>query len=304
MKIQPNIYSMKLCLTLFLLHVSIVLSAQTNNFAPIGATWYYTDIDGIDYDDTLYTAGYTRAESVGDAIIDGIACRQITFTGYLSTGEIYDISDYYCYENEDKVYFHDGTAFKLLYDFSGDNWYAWDIFYFGEDSTEIIVDSVKYEDYDGTLLKTLYVHDDFTTSFTWLGNKITERLGGASFMFMYYGADDTYFPSGLRCYSDSVVNFTNTESPCDSLIPEIVTVEELPAATISLFQSGDMLQINGANINASVSLMNLNGQTICNVTFSENTTINLPALSTGIYFVVINDKSGSTVRKMFWNQES
>lgn len=27
--------------------------SQTNNFAPIGATWYYSDIYDIDYDDTL-----------------------------------------------------------------------------------------------------------------------------------------------------------------------------------------------------------------------------------------------------------
>lgn len=59
---------------------------QTNNFAPLGATWYYSDIYNIDYDYTMYVTGYNKVESIADTNIDGINCRELKFSFVNPTG--------------------------------------------------------------------------------------------------------------------------------------------------------------------------------------------------------------------------
>lgn len=79
---------MKLALILvslvFLMHQQAF--SQTNNFAPIGATWYYSDIYDIDYDDTLDITGCNKVESIADTNIGGINCRELKFSFVNPTG--------------------------------------------------------------------------------------------------------------------------------------------------------------------------------------------------------------------------
>ncbi len=112
---------MRTILSFFFAISFIPVFSQTNNFAPIGATWWYSDIYGIDYDDTLYITGYNKVESMSDATIDGIQCRELEFSFYDASGNLDGEILRYVYENNEKVYFYDEDTFLLVYDFTGED---------------------------------------------------------------------------------------------------------------------------------------------------------------------------------------
>lgn len=203
--------------------------AQSNNFAPIGATWYYSDIYDIDYDDTIYITGYNMVESVADTIIEGIACRKLKFTYIDAEGNLNPYTNYhYLYEDSDKVFCLIEDNFKLIYDFSGDNWYAHDILYETGDSVLMEVDSVTMELYDGVLLKTIHTRTNFDGNFYYISNKIVEKMGPLCYLFLYSGTDDSHPPSGLRCYNEDAISIQISAAiSCDSLTPEITSIGQV-----------------------------------------------------------------------------
>lgn len=68
MKIQFHLIVLFLVFSVFVQSYS-----QTNEFAPIGATWWYN----YEY---FSGSGYLQLQSVSDTVISGVNCRKITKT--------------------------------------------------------------------------------------------------------------------------------------------------------------------------------------------------------------------------------
>lgn len=283
----------------FLMHQQAF--SQTNNFAPIGATWYYSDIYDIDYDDTLYITGYNKVESIADTNIGGINSRELKFSFVNPTGGLESEIKYYVYENNEKVYFLIGDKFKLVYDFSGADWFAHDVYYNSGDSTLIEVDSVTMDLYDGVLLKTIHTHINFDYNLLFVSNKIVETMGPLCYMFLYNGADDSFPPSGLRCYADDAIDVQISETmPCDSLTPEITAIHQIKNELgINVYPnpSNGIVFVDCSNINSkdnNILIIDITGKQIYSsqLTAQVVNKIDISSLPNGIYIAQIKNGDG------------
>lgn len=295
---------MKLPLILVSLFILIHQQAfsQTNNFAPIGATWYYSDIYDIDYDDTLDITGYNKVESIADTTIGGINCRELKFSFVNPTGGLESELMHYVYENNEKVYFLIGDKFKLVYDFSGADWFAHDVYYNFGDSTLIEVDSVTMELYDGVLLKTIHTHINFDYDFFYVTNKIVETIGPLGYMFLYHGTDDSFPPSGLRCYTDDAHDIQISESlPCDSLTPEITAINQIKNELgINVYPnpSNGAIYVDCSNINSNdnnIIIIDITGKQIYSsqLTAQVINKIEISSIPNGLYIAQIKNENGA-----------
>ena len=67
---MKSIIARTIFISLLLLAVAGTMKAQNNNFAPIGAEWYYET-------QTMFTKGYIKMIAEKDTIIDGHACLKL-----------------------------------------------------------------------------------------------------------------------------------------------------------------------------------------------------------------------------------
>lgn len=273
--------------------------SQTNNFAPLGATWYFRDIDGEVNYPPYNTYGYNKIESITDTLIDGILCHKLLSTFVNSTGETTRVESYYTYEDSNKVYFYNEDRFKLLYDFSGANWYAHDVFYGIGDSILQIVDSVKYESIGDELYKVIYLYWEPGTPFSFPGNRIVERLGSTSYLFLLDALDDTYPPLGLRCYQDSLFNFiADSTIACDTLIPEIVDIQSNNVSHFNVFHQGCNLHVTGIKTLTTIHLLSPAGQRLLEVETYGDISIQIDHIPKGFYILLLETGDNMYAQKI------
>ncbi len=269
-------------------------TAQTNDFAPLDATWYYDDIYDIDTDDTLYITGYNQVESILDTLISDKICRKLKFSyidseGLLNPGNNY----YYLYEDNGKVYFHSEDKFLLLFDFSGENWYAHDIFYESGDSTLIFVDSVTFELYDGVSMKTLHTHHDLGSNLFFPSNKVIEKIGPLCYLFLYNGGDDSFPPTNLRCYKDADFDIRiNPDIACDLLIPEITNLPTTLPLHINIYVHDNVVHLENILEPIEVTLINILGEEVVNsFIITSDMNFNCSNLITGTYIIILKNSN-------------
>jgi len=203
----------KLKLLFFVLGLPVV--GMTQVFAPVGATWHYSQTFAINGD-----TSFVKIESTGDTIISGNNCR-------ILTGSIGTCSDEgnrnYFWNDSNRIYFYKEGIFKLLYDFNSNAGDEWEVVidYFGNNDTILIhVDSISYETYNSVQLKVLHVNM-FSDIFGYVpvsSNKIIERIGDTHYLFPWLNAVcDNNFGGPLRCYEDSLITvfFPNVSPTCE-----------------------------------------------------------------------------------------
>ncbi len=294
-----NAYILRLITTLPLIFTVFTVFTQTNNFAPIGATWHYHDIYGIDFDDTVYITGYNKIVCEIDTLIEGITCRKLHSSYFDPGGYLDQEKFYYTYESDGKVYFYVDGKFVLLYNFTGENWYAHDVFYGSGDSVLITVDSVVFELYDGSLLKTLYIQSDITSSLLFPSNKLVEKIGPFCYLFLRNGGDDSFPPSGLRCYEDDEISYYVNESyACDSLTPEVTDIEVMHSAPFTITYNGYELSIIGICSDANLFIFNTQGQIIKEFKSSVDIHLNLETFPSGNYVLSLQSSNKNYSHKI------
>ena len=205
---MKKLYSL---LLVFLL--SFGASAQV--FATLGAEWHYTNLES----GWMPNRGYEKVTAVGDTVIQGKVCRKLErtlVTTYSST--VQSLPDEFLHINGDTVFLLQADSlFHVLYNFAaqpGDSWIILGRTSWGDPTlgdVVVTVDSISVTSINGHQLRQLHVST--TTSLTSFGHPstITEKLGGANYMFpVDYGFSDSFIRIGLRCYSDP--NFGNYQS--------------------------------------------------------------------------------------------
>ena len=198
---------------------TLVMCAQ--DFAPIGAKWYYSRpyVDENNFEFVIF-------EPVKDTVINNKNCREIDITNSTNLGSI--SSKEYIYQNGGSVFYYNSGSFFLLYNFSAN------------EGDTIIVHNEKFKGTGGflhndtiQLFKYKIVEiDSINISGVWLKRQkiepiesgvwgfvfggvdsyIYEKLGSLGYFFGRFGTFTTQESMGLlRCYSDLSVTYENPD---------------------------------------------------------------------------------------------
>ena len=271
-------------LLLLLLAVAGVAKAQTHEFAPVGAEWYYERLylEGWTYSGVAYD----RFRSLRTVEISGWECKEIELFQNLDChGEVNPYTEIrYITQEGDQVFeVEDGQRF-LLYDFGkgvGEWWYAPKY-----DDTITVVDVSYITLNDGSVRKRMETH---LSNMDWYIYNIIEGVGMDYTLFPYFYTDGAFCLHGpLRCYSEECVPLIQWgETECDY---EVLGVEE-NALQINVYPNPakDRVVIEGIEA-AEVNVYNALGQVVKTVRGTNE--IDLSGLVDGVYMLRIRDKEG------------
>lgn len=290
-------HNLKKAFFLFLfLVIAAGVEAQTHEFAPVGAEWYYEryyregfDLTGITYD---------RFRSLRTIEISGWECKEIELFQNLDChGEVNPYTEIrYITQEGDQVYeVEDGQRF-LLYDFGkevGEWWYAPKyndtIYVYGVDSIQLL---------NGCYRKRLHLWPTTNNLY------YTHLIDGI-------GLDLSIFPfempigspcvhSNIRCYSENGTPLIVSETECEY---EVLTVDEHDESLIvsmnSFVENSLHMEFQEMLENIKrVKIIDLLGRSICTTeTIDNSLDIDFSNKPTGVYLVqtviglqVINNK--------------
>jgi hypothetical protein len=291
---------MKIFLSILLaISLSSIINAQ--DFAPVGAKWWYTQVDLFN----PFFKSYSTIESIQDTIISNQSCRKL-LTTYNNAFAEATFETYYMY-SEDRIiyqYSEDAARFLQLYDFNkevGDT-FVMEGYYVGSAQIEplkAIIDSVDSVEINSVMLKRIYTHSNDGLNWDFLGWS-TELIGHDHFLFPF---GDNFTTAPLRCYQDSLLGLyeTGTAPSCEFVVAvneadneKSFIISPNPASNfISIRFSGKYLQSPYI-----VSISNGIGKIFLTRTFSskENES-DISALEPGIYLLQIDYEGGMAVKK-------
>lgn len=273
---------------LLLLAVAGMAKAQTHEFAPVGAEWYYTryyregfDLTGITYD---------RYRSLRTVEINGWECREIEmFQNLDCDGLVNPHTEYrYIYQEGDQVYEVENEERYLLYDFGkevGEWWYAPKY----EDTIRIV--NVSYITMnDGTVRRYM---ETLPSNLDWYFFYIIEGIGMdySLFPFDHTMVGTPCVEGPIRCYSeDGILLVQWGETECDYEILGVNDEKEEPSVQMSTLV-GDVLRIDfaeTASLPKQIRITDVSGRIIyAQETMDKSLDINFTDKPAGVYLVQI-----------------
>lgn len=284
-----NRYSLKNeVLLLMLLTVAGLAKAQSHEFAPVGAEWYYGRLYRVGWN---YTGvAYDRFRSIREVEINGLECKEIELYQHLDEygTEHPHVEWFYINQEQDKVYeVYDGQRF-LLYDFgkeSGESWYA------PKYNVTVYVDSVFTMTLeDGSIRKLMSTHS--TNEYLYYNN-IIEGVGLDMSLFPF---DNPFGPPQsvhdyIRCYSENGIPLiVSEEVECDYEILAIDENNEMPTASINTLVD-DMLHIDFLEMpenTKQIKIIDLTGRIVCtHETMDKALDISFADKPRGVYLIQI-----------------
>ena len=233
----------------FILYILFTFSTticSAQYFAPTGATWYYGQ--GLYWGFPL-TESFMRFEVTGDTVINGVSCQVINKEDmWWCSGRP---TQEYTYYSNDTVYFYDTTfaMFQVLYDFNSTPGQYWEIIVPDNsdlDTVRITVDSTDLITINSQSLKRMYVKYELFGEFQsyYYFSEIIERLGDMNYMFNFFAyesiACDANWPTGLRCYEDTILGYHDTGIAESCTYQAFWSVDELSSTEKELVRIIDL----------------------------------------------------------------
>lgn len=274
-------------------------------FAPIGATWYFAET----YYGSLDT-GLVTFSSIGDTIINNKSCQVVKKdkrSCYSFEGE------YFFHQEGDSVFYFNQTSenFDLLFDFNANIGDHWNIVWGDNDFMDtmiVTVDSISWFKLNST--DSLRIQNVSITSSIFPEpsyRKIIHNIGFEISMlpFLYSSAVcDINYEMGINCYQDSNIglfNFSGTEcnyTPVHN-IDKPNTFEVSPNPTSRSFFIKNRISETSKN---QIQLFDFKGEMILeqSINFSKNQSVEIKTnhLSSGIYFLKISNDKYSNIQKI------
>ncbi|MDO8367589.1 MAG: T9SS type A sorting domain-containing protein [Saprospiraceae bacterium] len=266
------------------------LAAQSADFAPVGAKWYYKQISF----DSPYPEEFRLVEVTGEEVFQGQMCRIIEG---LTIGCGLPNPSHVFTRNDSTFFWSQFTEkFELLYDFSasaGDTWLIEGLGLFN-DSLRVFVDSVGQRVVNGDTLQTWFVSN--VGCFDW-GNEIMEKLGNLYFLSPSYCLCENG-PYGIRCYLDADADYHFVSYPCDTLL-------YLGTSTLSAYHSVEVfpnpfhesISVKSESLSGPLTFLLFDGlgRIAVRHEFSGSQEINTRSLPAGIYFWGV-EKDGAMLK--------
>lgn len=282
----------------------IFIFIQENNslgqdFAPIGAEWYYSSSAG-----GLAPGGseYYHLVVRKDTTINNYVLRKIERTYYRYQGDSIKVEPYFIYQIGDSVSIYDPANSKLykifVFNATVGDTLTFDVPYYNNnydvDSTfRAVLDTIVTEVYDGTALKKYMLEqlDDFG----WFCGFYLDRIGGYEW-FLPLGR--TIIPEAdgpIRCYHDNEVEINVTSRPCDYRMTNSIDswhlhkFEIFPNPTTGTIKVKPELDID------YIEVYNHTGNLI---RVSTRTDIDFGRNENGLYFIKIFSNNASFIKKV------
>ena len=296
-------HTCQILLLFFLLTISENVVGQ--EWAPIGATWHYDQLEFSPHNDR----SFIKYSVIGDTIIEGQSVKvfEQALTTYLSHYDSILITRDTCYLSEigDSVYLYDKIyrSFKLIYNFSaepGDTLRVW--CNQGDTDIDVVVDSVTLININGFELKKLYVTSPFPQDCNMNGD-IIENIGWTGFLFPQHSIADPPIGGPLRCYSDPVIgDYKISEKDCDFIVPII----ESSMLGVNVYPNpfNRIVRVDDRNRTISrISIIDLSGRVVGDPVLVDDQ-LDLGDLSEGVYTLRIVTKEGRVgYRKLIKNDD-
>lgn len=195
-------------LLLFIVPPTLVFSQLQDDWAPIGATWYYSEEFAFSGDQS-----FAMVTSIGDTIIDGKNCRILEKTKTIGCN-LRPYKEYFHLNNSSELFFYDEQfdGFQKLFDFEAKAGDSWNIYLSTEleaditDTVVYVIDSISQVQINGRMLREFHYRQEFTGPYYEGPStaRYIEVIGPTVYFFPWYiGYCDGNMIGGLRCYEDS-----------------------------------------------------------------------------------------------------
>ena len=302
-------------LTFFIFLGLSIAYSQAQSFAPIGATWHYTEKFAFE----TYSS-YLYIEATKDTVFKGKTCRVLENNGGLDCAFHNEMDFVYTEDSVVYIYTPEIDSFQVLYNFKAKKDSSWTIIFEIDpplnpqlDTLLVTVDSVCFTTINDQPLKKLFVsYSSLNEGYE--GNhyygEILERLGDTYYLFHLYGLSgvvcDGNYSEGLRCYQDPGFGFyeTGIADSCTVVSgiglqsnQEVIKVDIYPNPTNGKFKIA-----SDTKETLSLFVFDLMGQVIYKETFAEETTIDLSACKPGFYLISLHQGAHiNTTRKLVLN---
>lgn len=267
------------------------VAAQGNDFAPVGAKWYYKQ-SSFNFP---YPEEFRLVEVTGEAMFQGQLCRVIegmTGCGLLNPS--------YVFTRNDSTFFWSQftTNFELLYDFGASVGNTWLIKGLGltGDSLRIFIDSIGQRIINTDTLKTWHI--SYLGCYDW-GNEIMEKVGNFRFLSPSFCLCENN-PFGVRCYLDQSSYYHFVPYPCDTSILLVGTnsldLSNRIQCTPNPFQETITLTTEPFSEPFTFLLFDNVGKLVIRQKFSGSAAIETTSLPNGVYFWAV-EMSGTMARR-------
>lgn len=296
-------------MAILLLAAAGMAQAQTHEFAPVGAEWYYGR-------QTMFTWGYIKIMVTNDTIIDGHACsilhkEEHGFNYYSQNLYNFDLGREFIAQKKDSVLIYRKGRFYKLFDFSAEIGDSWPVPGDEEDG-EVILCGKGTEIVNGNELRYILITDEISSPYGY-GNgmmgdtlfppdtiKVLERIGPIG-CYLLPTPRNTLDYDGeggiLRCYSDDIVevNYSWPFVNCDYIDDNHVGFDE----NVQISKYG--IYPNPTNKSIRITISDESPISVCifdpigRRVYSEVIAgmhfyeINLSFLNPGIYCITISD---------------
>jgi hypothetical protein len=284
-------------LSLIILQINLSLG---QDFAPIGAEWYYSSSAG-GAAPTASEYYYLLVEK--DTIINDYQLRKIKRTYCNYQGDSIEVSPYFIHHSgdsislynkeNDKLYkllvFNASQGDTLLLDIPYEN-------YNSESSTyRVVIDTIITEIYDGIELEK-YVLDQ-PDDFGWFSGFYLEKVGGYEW-FLPLGK--TIIPEAdgpIRCYHDNEIDINFSSKECDY---RIVNVNNILLDKIEIYPnpSSNYVHITSDFKINNIEIYDSSGQFILQ---TEKNIVDISSLTSGIYLIKIYSGDQIKFEKLIMN---
>lgn len=228
--------------------ISFRSTAQVTDFAPLGAKWYYSEIQWIPVPPVKTYPNIV--EVVSKEMYQGKLCSKLVNTSIITGPSATFPHPLYVYTQNDSVMFYSDFSgqFELLYNFgaqAGESWIIGGLnTTIGVDTLTVYVDSVGQWMIGGDTLKVQFV--SYRPFYDW-GFEIIEGVGNTGFLLPDFGLYEGG-PAGLRCYQDPNNDYHFVTYPCDTVNGTSSTANIDSEVQISVFPNPVT-----ANIHISIS---------------------------------------------------
>jgi hypothetical protein len=298
---------MKLFLLSFLLIFSSSLS-MAQVWAPPGATWHYDWAQ-------MWFSGYVEIQYTGDSVIEGKSCKILKKErhSYDWVNHIYETSllgyEYTYMENNVVYYYRFGKFFKL-YDFNASPTSSWEVAGWDQSSPcdsngSIVTVNTGMTNINNYSFKYLAVSPGLNSDWGFSSDTIIERIGSLGYMFPEPGCVVDLSEGGqLRCYyDDSFGLFERGSSPsCDyitgvdkiNMAGNLIKIYPVPANSVITLEIDKRKKGK-----TKIEIFDIFGNRMKKIETDERKLIiDIEALKSGIYIIVVKDQSG-----FIWRQK-
>jgi len=274
---------------LFLL--TIIGNAQTFEFAPVGAEWYYARYYRVGYDPT--GIAYDKFTSLRTVEINGIECKEIELYRHLNWYGVVDpyTELRYIHQEGDQIYEVEDGEMYLLYDFSKGPGEYWVVPKYND---TIRVGSISYITLDdGTNRKVLETEP--TVNYDLHIYYVIEGIGMDESLFPFYYLDgDSWLEGPLRCYFEDGTQLISSETECDYEVLDINEMDEKSIVIMNTIVNNSLHvefseMLNGLK---KIQIINITGTTVYSSDVVDNQVeIQFSDKPSGVYLLSV--KTGS-----------